>query len=188
MPNYEELYNDARNKYYQAIENKNNMQRASSELTSQRNSLINEINQKQSQLRSVKYKVLLLQNAENYCASILGNEVKTMKASIQATSDEYKKIITSDKGIADIQAVYSGDIRSTENDLNSVHGQLKSKRKNMENEAERLQKSINQCSSELNSVSSRLNNTTMNTWAAQSQVNGYYVQMKAYQKLWENSH
>ena len=67
MPNYEELYNIARTKYHQAIENKNNIQRTSSELQSRKNSLSRELSQKQEQLREAKNKLALLQETEDFC-------------------------------------------------------------------------------------------------------------------------
>ena len=43
-----------------------------------------------------------------------------MKKHIQRTAEEYKRILSSDRGVADIQEIYSDDINCTQSDLNTV--------------------------------------------------------------------
>lgn len=185
MPNFEELYYTARNKYYQAIEAKNNIQRRTSELQGRKSGLISELGQRSTHLRDAKRKLALLQDAENKCRAILNDEFETMRKNIQRTAEEYKKIISSDKGVADIQEIYNEDINSTQNDLNAVLQELERKRKDAENEVAGAQQSLDQCNNELNDVSRQLSNTG-SVWYAQSQVNNYFAQMKEYQRKWEN--
>lgn len=184
MPNYEELYYTARNKYYQAIETRNAIQRTTSELQGRRSGLINELNQRNAHLRDSKRKLALLQDAENKCRAILNNEFETMKKHIQRTAEEYKKILSSDRGVADIQEIYSDDINSTQIDLNTVLQELERKKREMEEEVSNAQQSVDICSGELNEVSHQLNNVG-DVRYAQSQINNYYVQMKEYQRKWE---
>ena len=184
MPNYEELYYTARNKYYQAIESRNAIQRTTSELQGRRSGLINELNQRNAHLRDSRRKLALLQDAENKCRAILNNEFETMKKHIQRTAEEYKRILSSDRGVADIQEIYSDDINSTQSDLNTVLQELERKRREMEDEVSNAQQSVDSCSGELNDVSHQLNNVG-DVRYAQSQINNYYAQMKEYQRKWE---
>ena len=185
MPNYEELYNIARTKYHQAIENKNNIQRTSSELQSRKNSLSRELSQKQEQLREAKNKLALLQETEDFCKAILNGEFETMKKSVQRTAEEYRKIISSDQGVADIQAIYAGDINSTQNDLNTILEELSRKRREIEEQVTNSQNSVDQCNNEIRNVSSQLNQVG-DLGYAQRQINNYYAQMKEYQRKWES--
>ncbi len=184
MPNYEELYYTARNKYYQAIETRNAIQITSSQLQERKFGLINELNQRNAQLKDSRQKLALLQGAENKCREILNNEFETMKKHIQRTAEEYKRILSSDKGVADIQEIYSNDINSTQSDLNTVLQELERKRREMEEEVTAAQQSVDSCNGELNDISHQLNNVG-DVRYAQSQVNSYYAQMKEYQRKWE---
>ena len=103
----------------------------------------------------------------------------------QNTSNEYKKIISSDKGVADIHSIYSSDIQSTQNDLNSILSDLSQKRKNLEEQVNTAQQAVNNCSNELNTVSNQLNNVG-SEYYAQMQANNYYAQMQEYRRRWLN--
>lgn len=185
MPNYEELYYATRNKYYQAVENRNNIRRTTNELQGKRTSLINELGQKKAALAAARQKVAIVEEAENKCRSIINDQFPSMKKYVESTSAEYKKIITSDKGVADIQTIYSSDIQSTQNDLNSILSGLEQKRKALEAQATEAQQAVNNCNNQLNTVSSQLNNVGSESYA-QTQVNNYYAQMKEYQRKWQN--
>lgn len=185
MPNYEELYYTARNKYYQAIEDRNCIQRKSSELQGKKSNLQNELSQKQNSLRKSLDKLAVVQDAENKCRSIIDNEFSTMKRSIKQLSEEYKKIISSDIGVADIESIYADDIDRTNNDLQSILSELEQSRRNLEEQVSSAKQDIDRCNNELSDISHQLNNVGSAAYA-QSQINTYYAQMKEYQKKWEN--
>lgn len=185
MPNYEELYYTARNKYYQAIEEKNYIQRTSSELYGRKSNLQNELSQKQNSLRKNLDKLATVQDAENKCRSIIDNEFLAMKRSIQQLSEEYKKIISSDIGVADIGNIYADDISRTNNDLQNILIELERSRKSLEEQVSSAKQDIDNCNNELSDVSRQLNNVGSVAYA-QSQINTYYAQMKEYQRKWEN--
>lgn len=185
MPNYEELYYTARNKYYQAIENRNYIQRTSSELQGRKNSLQNELLQKQNALRLCLSKLAIVQDAENKCRSIIDNEFEAMRKSIQQLSEEYKKVISSDMGVADIESIYSDDVSRTNSDLQQILSELEQARRSLEDQAASSRQDIDRCNSEI-SETSRQMNSLGNASYAQSQINTYYAQMKEYQRKWES--
>lgn len=187
MPNYEELYYTARNKYYQAIEDRNYIQRTSSELQGRRSSLQNELSQKQNTLRQSMNKLAVVQDAENKCRSIIDNEFAAMKKSIQQLSEEYKKVISSDMGVADIENIYADDISRTSSDLQRVLNELEQARRSLEDQVSSTRQEIDRCNNDISDVSRQLNNVGSAAYA-QSQINTYYAQMKEYQKKWENGY
>lgn len=185
MPNYEELYYIAKNKCDQAILNRDAIRRNTATLQSTKCSLARELEEKRSALGSLRQKVEILKDAENRCNSIINDEVSGMKRDIQEVSNEYKKIISSDKGVADIQLVYSTDIQNTQNDLDVVLTDLSQKRKALEDEVNTAQQAYDNCNNEFNSVTHRLNNVGSES-EAQRQVNTYYAQMQLYKTKWLN--
>lgn len=124
--------------------------------------------------------------AKDKCRSIINNEFPSMKRYVQDTSNEYKKIISSDKGVADIHSIYSLDIQSTQNDLNSVLSDLLQKRKNLEDQVNTTQQAVDNCGNELNAVSNQLNNVG-SEYYTKVQANNYYAQMQEYRRRWLNS-
>ena len=185
MPNYEELYNIARNKYNQAIENRNIIRRKTNELQGRKAALTRELGEKQAALTAIQQKRTLIQDALNKCRDILSNEFPAMKGDIQRTSNEYKKIITSDKGVADLSLIYASDINMTLNNLNSINTELEGVLRTLEEEEALAQKLVTDCNNELNSVISQLNNVG-SVASAQRQVDNYYAEMKVYEIKWEN--
>jgi len=185
VPNYEELYYSAKNKYYRALEDKNNIRRKTSELQGKKSTLTQKINQKSSELTALKHKVQLVQEAEEKCASVKDNEFQTMKRDVQYLSNEYKKIINSDKGVADIQSVYSSDIQNTQSDLENILLDLRNKRKDLENKVNTAQQELNNYNSELSSVNREMSSVG-SEYYAQQQANCYYSQMKEYERKWKN--
>lgn len=186
MPNYEELYYTAKNKYNQAVENVNYIRHTSSELQNQRNNLSRELNQKKDMLVQESNKLSVVQDAEKKCSSIISNEFSVMKTSIQKLSEEYKKVISSDMGVTDIGNIYQEDINKTDSDLNGTLHELQQAKIKLEEQISSLKKDINNCSNELNDTNRRLNSLGSSTYA-QFQVGFYYAQMKEYQKKWELS-
>ena len=185
MPNYEELYYSARRKYYQAIDTRNSIQRRTSELQGRRSGLISELSRRNDVLRKAQRKLSLLQDAEEKCRSVLSGEFETMKKYIQGTAEEYKKIISTDKGVADIQQVYNDDVNKTRSSLNNLLQELIRKRQEAEQELTNARQSVDRCSGELNDVTRQLNSVGSASYA-QSQADNYYAQMKQYQRKWEN--
>lgn len=185
MPNYEELYYIARNNYNQAVNDLNYIRRTTNDLQTRKNNLVHELGEKRSALSGLKQKVSLLEKAEKKCNSIINDEFPDMKKYVQSTSDEYKKIIESDKGVADIQSIYSSDIQSTQNDLNNILTDLSSKRKNLEDQVDNKQQEVTNCSDQLWTVSYQLNNVGSEFYA-QMRVNNYYAQMQEFYRKWIN--
>ncbi len=185
MPNYEEMYYIARGKYNQAIEDRNAIRRNTSELQGRKTTLTRELGEKQATLTEVKQKKSLVQDALNKCNDILSNDFPTMKSDLLYTSDEYKKIITSDKGVADISTIYLSDITSTQNNLEEIISDLEKSLRELEDQENSAQNAAIQCNTELTSVSSQLNNVG-NEAAVQRQINNYYAEMKEYEIRWQN--
>lgn len=185
MPNYEELYNIARNKYNQAVENRNTIRRNSSELQTRKTTLTRELEEKTSALTAVQQKIALVQNALDKAKSILQNEFLSMRKDLQATSDEYKKIISSGNGVADLSLVYADDITNTQNNLNTIISELERLYRTLESEESQMKKAVTDCSTELSSVTSQLRNVGSES-AAQRQINNYYTEMKEYETKWMN--
>lgn len=185
MPNYEELYYIARNKYNQAVEDRNRIRKDTTELQGKKSTLTRQLSEKQTALSAIQHKKGLVQDALNKCQHILNNEYPAMKKDVQNTSQEYKKIITSDLGVADLQTIYASDLQSTLNDLNSIIAELDHALKNLESQEGTAQSEVNNCSSELNNVTSKLNNVGSES-NAQRLINTYYTEMQEYKTKWQN--
>ena len=185
MPNYEELYYTARNKYYQAVENRNQINRRTEELTGRQNSLRQALGRDMARLRDLAHKLSLVQDAERQCAQVKSNYFPPVKSIIANVSSEFKSILSSDRGVADIESIYSSDIHNTQSDLDSTAENLASVRRALESELNGVQQSVNNCNNELNSVSSQLRNVG-DSRLAQAQANNYYAQMREYQRRWQN--
>lgn len=185
MPNYEELYYIARNKYNQAIEDKNEIRRRSSELQGEKSSLTRQLNEKQSALVEIQKKKLLVQETLKKCQAVIDNEYVSMKTDLQSTSDEYKKIISTDTGVADLFSIYSSDIASTQSNLNSILEDFKRILNDYEEQERAAQSAVTTCSNELASVSNQLNHVG-NEAEAQRRINNYYTEMKEYEARWQN--
>lgn len=185
MPNYEELYYIARNNYNRAIENRDAIRKNASELQGKKTTLTRELGEKQSALVAIQQKKLLVQEAFDKCKHILENEFPTMKKDLQTTSDEYKKIISSDTGVADLSSIYSTDISSTNSNLDAVITELQARIKELEGQEATAQTAVTNCSNELTSVTTQLNNVGSES-SAQRQVNAYYTEMKEYELKWQN--
>ena len=185
MPDYEELYYIARNKYHQAIEDRNVFRRNMDEWQGERTVLIWELEQKQSALSVIRNNIMLFQEAISECRNILNNEFCDMKKNIQDTSIEYKKIFKSDYGVADIQLIYSSEITNTQADLNAVCSELDKKIKELENKEMEANRAVNDCSSALNRVISNINHAGSEA-AVQNRINNFYTEMKEYEFRWLN--
>jgi len=185
MPNYEELYYIARNNYYQAIENRNAIRRNTSELQGRKNALTRELSEKQASLSAIRQKKSLVQDALNKCRDILNNEFSTMKVDLTRTSEEYKKIISSDKGVADLSTIYSSDLSSTKSGLETIISDLERALRDLEGQETSAQNEVTSCSNDLSSVTSQLSNVGDEAMA-QRQINNYYTEMKEYELRWQN--
>lgn len=185
MPNYEELYNIARNKYNQAIEDRNAIRRNKSELQGKKNTLTRELGGKQATLVAIQQKKLLIQEAVNKCKSIIDGEYPAMKRDLQSTSEEFKRIISTDRGVADLSSIYSSDISSTQSNLNAIFGELNGLLSNFSEQERVAQASVKTCINELSTVSTQLNNVG-NEYEAQRRINSFYTQMKEYESRWLN--
>jgi len=185
MPNYEELYYIARNKYNQAVEDRNSLRKNIAELQGRKDTLNRELGEKQATLLAVQQKKVLIQEALKKCDKIIENEYPAMKRDLQSTSDEYKKIIISDKGVADLFSIYSGDIESTYSNLESVSSEFKRFLNDFEQQEKNAQAAVTNCANELNNVKNSLNNAG-NESQIQRQINNYFTEMKEYESRWLN--
>jgi len=185
MPNYEELYYIARNKYYQAIEERNAVQRKTAELQAQKSVLSQGLSEKQANLSAIQGKKAVVQDVLDTCSGILNNEFPAMNKDLLSTSDEYKKIVTSDSGVADLATIYASDIAGTKNGLEAAKSEIQHALKVLEEQMEAVQKEIATCNSELESVSAQLR-TVGNVNAIQWRINNYYAEMKEYEQRWMN--
>ena len=185
MPNYEQLYYLARSKYYQAIEDRNTAQRRASELQARKNTLSRELTEKQSALSAVQQKKAMIQETLDTCNSILNNEFPAMKNDLNQTSEEYRKIIESDQGVADLAAIYASDVTDTKSRLDAAGADLNRILKELEEQASTIQKEITDRNNELASVSSQLR-TVGDVNALQCKINNYYTEMKEYERRWQN--
>lgn len=185
MPNYEELYYIARNKYNQAVEERNRIRNDTIKLQSEKNRLTNLLAEKQSALKAIQDKKGLIQDALDKCRHILDEEYPNMKKDLQMTGEEYKKIITSDMGVADLESIYSTDFQSTMNDLNNIVTELNRILKNLESQETTAQNELNSCNYELSTVTCKLNNVGSEA-SAQYKIDTYYAEMKEYEIRWQN--
>lgn len=183
MPNYEELYYIARNNYYQAIEDRNAIRRNTSELQSRKNALTRELSEKQASLSAIQQKKSLVQDALNKCRDIINNEFSVMKGDLARTSEEYKKIIFSDKGVADLALIYSTDLTSTKKGLESIVDDLERSLRELEGQETSAQNEVSRCNNELSIVTTQLSNAGDEA-VAQRQINNYYTEMKEYERRW----
>lgn len=185
MANYEELYNTARIRYNQSVESLNNTIRSRNELVGQRNSIVNNLNNKIGDLNNINYNIWIVQNAENKCRSIIDNDFPKVKSSISKTSEEYSKIFSSDRGVANIENIYSSDLTNTRNDLNSVLTDLAQKRRKLESQKESIERDVNSYNNQLNSVNRQLVNTNIDYLRRVTDC--YFTQMSDYRRRWLNS-
>ncbi len=185
MPNYEELYNIAKNKYNQAVEERNNIRKNTAELQGKKGTLTRQLSEKQSALSAIQQKKGLVQDALSKCQRILDNEYPNMKKDVQTTGEEYKKIITSDLGVADLQTIYASDLQNTLSDLNTIISELNRILRDLNSQESTAQTDVSTCSSELNTVTNNLNNIGSES-AAQRMINIYYTEMKEYEIKWLN--
>jgi chromosome segregation ATPase len=185
MPSYEELYYIARNKYEQAIEDKNAIQQKTNQLEGEKSSLTRELAEKKTALADVQKKITLIQDALDKGKCTLDDEFASMKSDIQTTSEEYKKIITASIGVADLQSIYASDIQSTLNNLNSIISELSNQLQTLQEQENTAQKAVNDCDTNLQNVTSQLNNVG-DVSAAQRSINNYYAEMKEYEVRWQN--
>lgn len=185
MPNYEELYYIARNKYTQAIEDRNTIIKNTSELQGRKKTITDELGEKQNALKAVQQKKKLVQDALDKGKDILNNEFTAMKEDLMCTSEEYKKNITSDKGVADLSAIYSSDITDTKRDLELIIFELDKNLGELEEQETDAKNAVKQCNEELASVSTQLSNVGSES-SAQRQINNYYAEMKEYEIRWQN--
>lgn len=185
MPSYEELYYIAKANYNRAIENRDAIRRNTIELQGKKTTLTRELGEKQTALAAIQQKKLLVQEALDKCKSILENEFSTMIKDLQTTSDEYKKIISSDTGVADLSSIYSTDILNTRSNLGAIIMELETRIKEFEGQETTAQTAVTNCSNELSNVAIQLNNVGSES-AAQRQINTYYTEMKEYKAKWQN--
>lgn len=185
MPNYEELYYTARSNYYRAVENRNQINRRTEELTGRKNSLTQALQRDMARLRDLQHKLSLVQDAERKCVEVTNNHFPPVKSGIQSISEEFRKILASDRGVADINAIYASDLQATQSDLGVVASDLARVRRMIEEELNGVQGSVNNTSNELNAVSSQLRNVG-DSRVEQIRANNYYAQMREYQRRWQN--
>lgn len=185
MPNYEELYNVTRNKYNQALEYRNAIRRNMAELQGKKNVLTHELGEKQFILSRVQQKKVIVQETLGKCKDVLNVEFLAMEKDIKCTSDEYKKIIKSDKGVVDLYSVYSADISDTKSNLTIILTELERILRDTEEQEITAQHEVINCSNELTSVTGQLKNLG-NEAAIQRQINNYYAEMKVYEFKWQN--
>lgn len=158
MEDYEESYYQAKRKYNQAVEQMNNNSRMRTELNQSKKELLNERGQKEESLRKTKQNIILLKDAEDRCRQILDSEFQNMKNSINTVSMEYRRILNSDTGVADISEIYSSDITATYNDLNNILEELSNRRAAFEDTANTQQNELNNCNGRIDDVERQLNN------------------------------
>lgn len=185
MPNYEELYYTAKRNYERTLNDLSYIRSTKQTLESRKSTLKANLPNKEQSLKTAKNNLRLMSKAENKCQNIINDEFPTAKSSIKTAGTEYKKIISTDKGVADINSIYSTDISDTKKDLDSILSELSRKRKTLEGKVESAQKDYDDCFNELNSVQSQLNNLGSEYWT-QIKANNYYVQMQEYKRKWEN--
>lgn len=185
MPDYEELYNDAKQKYFNAIDERDTLRKNKKNLEQQQSQLSKELNQKQNNLNNAQGKKKLIKEALDKCKNILENEFKEVKNNIGSASKEYLKIISADTKVADINSIYDSDFKKTENALSNIKTDLNSKLKTLETEEQKANKEVSDCQNKLNSVNTSLKNVG-DEWYANRKVDSCYTQMKTYEQKWLN--
>lgn len=183
MANYEELYNSAKHNYEEAISERNSIRQKSSELNGRKDELNRELDEKRNALSDIKQKLAIVRDAYDKCNNILNNEFPDMKKALLDTGTEYKKIITSDKGVADLSSIYSTDLTNTKGNLDNISADLGKSISDLEDKETNAQREVDNCSSELEGVKSQLNNLG-SEYSAQIRADIYYAEMKEYERKW----
>lgn len=188
MPNYEELYYAARNKFNSAVNSRNEARKKKNAWTSQKNAKYRELATHKASLLKNAGKKALLESAAKKCASILASDgpFLQMKTNLGRARDEYIAILESDEGVADIYAIYEDDINRTEGDLDKIHQEIQSKLNACIDQETYLNSTITKTEDAISTLTSNVKKAEADEAYAQRQVNTYYTTMQEYKRKWEN--
>ena len=109
MVNYEEIYNTAKKNFSAAVEDRNVIRKEIAGLEEGNIQLKKMITELQESLENVTKREALLNDAKLTCEKILNptGELEITKHWIKETDLEYKSMLESDLGVADIQTIYN---------------------------------------------------------------------------------
>lgn len=182
MPNYEELYNNARRNYNNAVDNKNALQRKLNSLNSQKTTLLKDLEVKKDNLLKVLDKKAKVQDVINKVNDILDKEYSAMKFHVETAGEDYLNVINVGVGnAANLSSIYDSDFTSTKKNLESIRTSFQTAKRNLEEQEKEAQNAVNKCNGDIESVNSQINNAgSLST--AQWYINMYYSEMKEYER------
>lgn len=182
MPNYEELYNIAKQKYNNAVSSKNALQSKLNSLNNQKNSLLLSLETKKDNLLKIQEKKAKVVCVLSKVDSILDKEYSVMKSRVELAGSDYIEVINVGVGnVANLSGIYDSDFTSTKTNLDSIRSEFQSIKNTLDTQEQEAQTAVNNCKSEIDSVNSQINNAgSIST--AQWYVNMYYSEMKEYER------
>lgn len=184
MPNYEELYNIAKAKYRDAVDERDNVMRKVNDLQNKKKELEVQYGQKEESLKNVRKKLNLVQKALDKCKSIINDgKISDMKKSLADAGEAYKNVISADSNVADIEKIYSDDVGSVERSVNAVKLDLENIIRNIKDEEQNAAGDLNRCKTDLDNVSTELYKSP-SKYELDRRVDNYYAEMKFYEKKW----
>lgn len=188
MVNYEEIYNTAKKNFYAAVEDRNVIRKEIAGLEESNIQLKKMIAELQESLEKMTKREALLNDTKYACEKILNpaGEFEITKHWITETDSEYKSILESDFGVADIQTIYGYNSAGYETKID------------LEKSLEILKKLCEDCLTEKNDFNSNLqkanstyyeNNRKISTLIVkeneiQRKINYFYGEMTVATRKW----
>lgn len=153
---YDDCYDSARNRYYNACSEISSCQNRISDLKIQRQQKINLINRLKTDIKNHQEALegvsQIIKNDEKMNTKILDVTNKTGQASVNYIG----MVTSSDVTSKDLNEVYNDEMTGTKSTLNSIFENLKSKKSNLEAKIIDLQNQLRQAEAELQDINDRI--------------------------------
>lgn len=185
MPNYEELYNDAKNKYNQAVSEKSSIRTKSGQLQTQKVELERQLSQKRTALSNIQKKQAAVDAVITKVNKIQSEQFPAMKKGLKNASEAYADVLSADSGVANLLNIYDTDITATNNNLNQIHTEMTRILNALNAEEKTAKNEVKKYNDDLNNVKKQINGLGSEA-AAQIKIDFYYTEMKTYEVKWLN--
>ncbi len=153
---YDDCYDSARNRYYNACSEISSCQNRISDLKRQKQQKINLINKLKTDIKNHQEALegvsKIIKNDEKLNGKILDVTNKTDQASVNYIG----MVSSSDVTNKDLNDVYNEEITNTKSTLNNIFENLKTKKSNLEAKIIDLQNQLRQAESELQDIKDRI--------------------------------
>jgi len=158
---YESSYSSARNRYYNACSEINRCENRISELKTQRQQKINQINQLKTDIKNhqeaLESVTQIIRNEESLNAGFLGITNKTS----DATDNFCGMVISSDVTNKNLTEVYNCETTRTKSTLTNIFDNLRAKKNELTNKITDLQNQLRTAESELQDIESAIRTTEL---------------------------